>query len=527
MEKFWDKTYGCQYSSSENDSGISLAERQSTPSGPGPKTLAGRAKSLSLCSHSDARKLIPYQTAEQWQVLPLGLSSLYDGVHLCVAAAVGASPDLAAALRFACGYPVRVVEVDADILHEAIFISYHRESSALCSHIATLRAQAKNRESTSGLDLRAATSDSAKFLAVLIDYAIAQEASDIHISPRHDGSFVRLRVNGELLDHDAAVADLKQHEQLISRIKVLASLDTTQRRLPQDGSFGVNVGQRRLHIRVSTLPTVHGEKAVLRIMNNGSHLELQDLGLCPAAQEMLQKHLTQAEGAILVAGSTGSGKTTTLYAALRNLQKRGLQIASVEDPVEVPVDGVSQTSIDPAIGLTYSECLKAILRQDPDVIMLGEIRDANSAQIALHASLTGHLVLATVHARSVIEIISRLKVLNIDTLSVAQSVSLLMCQRLLRRLCSKCKVVDFLESREFGNEIYRPVGCAACDYSGFNGSLLVSEMLEVGQELRDILLRGSEMDFTLSEETSGYISMKSQICNLIRAGEVYSKDCLL
>lgn len=514
-------------SSQENPFGVRLSSKSPLQDRSNPRTVAGRAKSLSLCSHRKARDLISYDLAQRWQVLPLGLVTALDGLCLTIAVSPEAREDLANGLRFSTGHQVKLVEVDAEVLREAIFISYHRDSKELEQHIAKLSQHATPNKIDSMLDVRSASSDSGKFLTSLIDYSIAQEASDIHIAPRHDGCYVRLRVNGSLLDHEKSVATLAQHEQLISRVKVLSSLDTTQRRLPQDGSFHVSVGERRLHLRVSTMPTVHGEKAVLRIMGKGAVLELEDLGLPPTAHAMLVRNLARQEGAILLAGSTGSGKTTTLYAAIRHLQRQGVQISSVEDPVEVFVEGVSQTSVDVKAGLNYAESLRAILRQDPDIIMLGEIRDHNSAQLAIQASLTGHLLLSTVHARSALEIVARLKNLGVDALSAAQSMNLLVCQRLVRKLCSHCKVVDFLESREFGSEIFRPVGCAQCDYSGFSGLVLVAEMIEMDEQVRCLLAQDRHWQDALSELNPNYVSMKAQICELIRAGDVYSKDgCL-
>jgi general secretion pathway protein E len=238
---------------------------------------------------------------------------------------------------------------------------------------------------------------------------------------------------------------------------------------------------------VSILPTVHGEKVVLRLIATQSLATLEALGLSEAALSYFNTYLDRSEGLILLSGSTGSGKTTTLYAALSQLSKRNLNIVAVEDPVEYYVTGVTQTAIDERIGLTYPTVLRAILRQDPDVVLIGEIRDNESAQIAIQAAMTGHLMLSTVHARSAAEVVTRLRFLGVDPLSLVQALQLSVNQKLFPKLCQQCKVIDLAASRTFGADVYKAVGCPRCSHTGASGQIPAFEILEVRGQVAEII----------------------------------------
>jgi type II secretory ATPase GspE/PulE/Tfp pilus assembly ATPase PilB-like protein len=277
-----------------------------------------------------------------------------------------------------------------------------------------------------------------------------------------------------------------------------------------------------VHVRISIMPTVHGEKAVLRLLGCEGLRPIEALGFDERALSFISAFCGRADGAALLAGPTGSGKTTTMYAIMQRLQSRNLSLISIEDPVEIRLDGVSQTSVNEQLGLTYAHCLRSVLRQDPDVILLGEIRDEESARIAFQAALTGHLLLATVHARSVAEVFLRLRSLQLDDLSIAQGVNLLVCQRLLPRLCEHCKVIDLANANMLEHNVYQPVGCRRCDYSGFEGRVLAAEALEIEPALSKKLASGAISFGDVSRHTpdKNYSPMLRSLEKLLRAGKI-------
>jgi type II secretory ATPase GspE/PulE/Tfp pilus assembly ATPase PilB-like protein len=485
------------------------------------------ARTLSRCSSHEARKLLSYEAALKLKVLPLGIITLMEGQVLTVAAPSLHDADLVHSLRFATGHQIKLIPAKSTALMKAIHFAYCGSEEALATSVEKISRETSPSRSDKPFipEFRPAQGDIAQLLAALIDYAITRNASDLHLIPLHDGGHVRMRVKGELFCHESSFCTLENHAKIISRLKVLAALDVTQRAQPQDGSFTIPIQREEVFARLSVMPTVHGEKAVIRLMNSTGLLELKDLGLSSTASELLLHSASKSEGAILFAGPTGSGKTTTMYALLQFLAARNLSVVSIEDPVEIQIAGVSQTSVDERRELSYAACLRSILRQDPDVILLGEMRDEESAKIAFQAALTGHLLLSTVHARSCAETILRLRALNADMLSVAQSVRLIVCQRLIPTLCSRCKVVDLSRNGKFEFEIYQAVGCVECDYSGFSGRQLVIEMLEMHPELYELLVKCSyERLSTTVFPLRHYIPLSSGLEKLLREGSIQFKD---
>lgn len=440
-------------------------------------------EALSRCSSAEARALLPFDLACRLEVLPLGfIGSSHAGVVTC---AVGdhAPPERAIELRFALGREVRLISVPQPVLTTALRTAYQGDPRRLDHELTLLQAtdlgissSARRAEPES---LRLGHGEAANFLATLLEYAIARGASDLHIAPRREGTFIRLRIGGELQFRADPVCSLALHAQLIGRLKVLARLDTTVRNQPLDGAFVVpRVGGAGVSARLSIMPTIHGDKAVVRFLGHGGIRPLGTLGYSPVVSGAIERFVRRREGAALFAGPTGSGKSTAIYAALAACVERGRSVVSIEDPVEVEIPGVSQTSLNPEHGLDYAAALRAVLRQDPDVIALGEIRDEESAAAALRAALTGHLVISTVHARSAREVALRLRDLGVDDLTHAQAIRLVVCQRLVPVLCARCKVIDLMSSAAHGLTVYRPVGCVRCDYSGFSERVLVAEVLE-------------------------------------------------
>jgi general secretion pathway protein E len=328
-----------------------------------------------------------------------------------------------------------------------------------------------------------------RLINALITEAIKDNASDIHVEPFETRLSIRFRIDGvlrEVIEPPRQVAGL-----LVSRIKVMAKLDIAEKRLPQDGRIALRIAGRPVDIRVSTLPSGHGERVVMRLLDKqAGRLDLQQLGMNGNDEQRLRKMIQKPHGIILVTGPTGSGKTTTLYAVLSALNDSKRNILTVEDPVEYDLDGIGQTPVNTKVDMTFAKGLRAILRQDPDVVMVGEIRDSETAQIAVQASLTGHLVLSTLHTNSAVGAITRLQDMGIEPFLLSSTLLGIMSQRLVRNLCPNCKqpVELAAEDREKyavepGQEVYQAQGCAHCLQLGFKGRSGIYELVEVDHEL--------------------------------------------
>ena len=341
-----------------------------------------------------------------------------------------------------------------------------------------------------------------RFVHSVLFRAIRERSSDIHFEPYEKELVVRNRVDGIL--YPMVSAPRKWHAPAVSRIKVMAGLDIGERRLPQDGRIRIRLGGKEIDIRVSTVPTSFGERAVLRILDRSSILlGLADLGLDPRDLAPLERFLSRSSGILLVTGPTGSGKTTTLYAALQRLDSGTKNIITIEDPVEYQIRGIGQIQVNPKIHLTFASGLRSILRQDPDIIMVGEIRDPETAEIAIQASLTGHLVLSTLHTNDSASAVTRLVDMGIEPFLVASSVSGVMAQRLVRRLCPHCKVPytpEAAEIRGLGLPAGRkgpsiaPAGCAKCANTGYSGRTGLYEILPADEAIRSLILTRADAD---------------------------------
>ncbi|WP_418251418.1 type II secretion system ATPase GspE [Granulosicoccus antarcticus] len=349
-------------------------------------------------------------------------------------------------------------------------------------------------------DLLESTDDAPviRLINAMLTEAVRKQASDIHIEPFEKRLAVRYRVDGvmqKLLDPPRAIAPM-----IISRLKVMAKLDIAERRLPQDGRISLRVAGRPVDIRVSTLPSGHGERVVLRLLDKqAGRLDLEQLGMPPVALKSLQKGLGLSHGIILVTGPTGSGKTTTLYAALAKLNTTRYSILTVEDPIEYYIDGIGQTQVNNKVNLDFARGLRAILRQDPDIVMIGEIRDRETAEIAVQASLTGHLVLSTLHTNTAVGAVTRLRDMGVEPFLLSSSLVGLVAQRLVRLLCVECKrphvptpaELDSLKkTAEEVNNMYEPHGCEVCGHTGYSGRQGIYEVVEVDTTMRNMIHDG-------------------------------------
>ncbi|WP_243385539.1 GspE/PulE family protein [Bacillus kexueae] len=340
-----------------------------------------------------------------------------------------------------------------------------------------------------------------KLVNQLIQRAITQNASDIHIDPHEQKLVVRFRVDGTLRTERQLPKQVQDH--LTTRLKIMANLNITEQRLPQDGRIKIDIDFRKVDLRVSTLPTIYGEKMVIRILDFGSTInDIEQLGFSPNNLMLFKKMIERPHGIILITGPTGSGKTSTMYSALNILNEESHNIITIEDPVEYQIDGINQIQINPKIGLTFAAGLRAILRQDPNIIMIGEIRDLETAEMAIRAAMTGHLVFSTLHTNDSIGTIGRLKDLGVEPFLIGSSLSGVVSQRLIRKICRDCKEKVEASMREkqifarYGIEIefvYRGKGCPTCNMTGYKGRTAIHEVLEITEEIRNAILNVSPM----------------------------------
>ncbi|MEM1331022.1 MAG: ATPase, T2SS/T4P/T4SS family [Planctomycetota bacterium] len=347
------------------------------------------------------------------------------------------------------------------------------------------------------LEAKAGESPVIRYVNYIIQTAVKEGASDIHVEPAEKKLKVRFRIDGILFEMMNPPAGMTA--AITSRLKIMANLDISERRVPQDGRIRATVQGRKLDLRVSTLPTPYGEKTVMRILDTKSiNVQLADLGFEEATYEIWGNQIKSPHGIILVTGPTGSGKTTTLYSSLRQLDKNKLNISTVEDPVEYHLEGITQTQTHEKIGMTFAKALKALLRQDPDVIMIGEIRDMETAHTAVQAALTGHLVLSTLHTNDAPSSITRLVNIGLEPFLVGAAVNAVLAQRLVRRLCQHCKtqetpteeMAEFLEMQGMSvASMWTGQGCDRCRGTGYSGRLGIYELLTVDDQLRDIIAR--------------------------------------
>jgi type IV pilus assembly protein PilB len=366
--------------------------------------------------------------------------------------------------------------------------------------------------------------------------ALEKRASDIHIETRDTDVLVRYRIDGALYEAGEPI-DIKHHQTIISRIKVMSELDIAERRVPQDGRFRMRIKGRRVDFRVSIIPSVYGEDAVIRILDKEQinesfkDLKLDVVGFDPALLAKFRRFIHEPYGMVLVTGPTGSGKTTTLYAALNEIRNDEDKIITIEDPVEYQLRGVMQIQVNEKKGLTFARGLRSMLRHDPDKIMVGEIRDTETAQIAINSALTGHLVFTTVHANNVIDVIGRFMNMGVEVYNFVSALNCVLAQRLVRMLCTRCKQLyqpadeEFIESglepkRYTDRPVYRSVGCEICNHTGYRGRTAIHELLDLSDNIREMIVArrpGSEVRRAAQQEGLG--SLRESALRLVFEGQ--------
>ncbi|WP_296655180.1 type II secretion system ATPase GspE [Paraburkholderia sp.] len=433
-----------------------------------------------------AARLVPYGFAKSGQILVA--QQRVDGLEVWISERTTSAAIAEVARNFGA---IQFVRVLADELTHAINQAYARQDGSAAQVVGEVEGEVDLSRLMQDIpeveDLLESEDDAPiiRMINALLTQAAREQASDIHIEPFENASVVRFRVDGTL--RDVVRPKKALHGALISRIKIMAQLDIAEKRLPQDGRITLRVGGRPVDVRVSTLPTGHGERAVLRLLEkDAQRLNLSALGMAGDILKQFDRLIAKPHGIVLVTGPTGSGKTTTLYASMSRLETAATNIMTVEDPIEYDLPGIGQTQVNERIGMTFARALRSILRQDPDVIMIGEIRDLETAQIAVQASLTGHLVLATLHTNDAASAVTRLTDMGVEPYLLASSLLGVLAQRLVRQLCPHCK-----EEREEddGKKRWHPVGCDRCGHSGYAGRRGVYELLLIDEPIRALIHR--------------------------------------
>ena len=447
------------------------------------------------------RQQIPFAFAKRHGVL---VSEVHDD-NAKVLCRPGVSSTVFAELRRYLGIPIRLEMISPDDFDATLQRAYEQDSDHAMQMMDDLDDEADLFQVAENLpepeDLLESEDDAPiiRLINAIFTQAIKENASDIHIEPFESRLLVRFRVDGvlrEVLTPRRVLAPL-----IVSRIKVMAKLDIAEKRLPQDGRISLLVAGRAVDVRVSTIPTGQGERVVLRLLDKqAGRLDLQHLGMDKDNLAIMHRIIERPHGILLVTGPTGSGKTTTLYAALSSLNNRKRNIMTVEDPVEYHLDGISQTNVNTKVEMSFARGLRAILRQDPDVVMVGEIRDLETAEIAVQASLTGHLVLSTLHTNSAVGAVTRLRDMGVEPFLLSSSMLGVLAQRLVRLLCEHCKqpyTANSVDCERFGFDkanpptLYKAEGCPKCNFQGYRGRTGIYELIEIDATLRDMIHDGS------------------------------------
>ena len=497
----------------------------------------------------EALKLVQRTTAERCCALPVRI----EHRHMIVAMAAPQDLALLDQLRFTTGLEISPRLAFRAEVHKAIAKFYAGEEGLPAPKVIprnhenvgmeeieffSTSSRQSNQEAIQEMqaDLRQRKTPAVRLVSEIIQIAMAKHASDIHIEPRAAETAVRIRVDGVLRDLQSIPRNIQT--SLISRIKILSDMDISERRAPQDGRFMVSIGPRQIDLRVSSLPTQYGEKVVMRLLETSSPLSsFAELGIPPDVSGYLSDLLSLPQGMILVTGPTGSGKSTTLYGSLHKLRKPSVNIVTVEDPVEYVLPGINQCHVNTKAGMTFAGCLRSILRQDPNVIMVGEIRDKETAEIAMKAAQTGHLVLSTLHTNDAVSAIVRLLDLGIPGFLISSSVTGILAQRLVRKLCS-CHTVEAATSEYQARMVQAgtlkppmtmavPIGCEKCDQTGYKGRIGIYEMLRFEDSIRATIRTSGNMEQVREiARSSGMRSMQEDAMDKLRQGMTTLEEIL-
>jgi len=480
-----------------------------------------------------ATSMISDSLARRYQALPIA----WEGATLVVAIADPANVLAVDDIRSVVGADVRLVVSSRESIESAINRVHRLDAEA--SDVTSLAVVDADDEEELA-NIREVTEDApiVKLANLIIRQGVQDRASDIHIEPTEFDVRIRYRIDGVL--HEVMRPPKKVQNGLVSRLKIMADLNIAERRVPQDGRVSANIAGKQVDLRVATLPTVYGEKVVMRVLDKGtSLLDLADLGFLPQTLSRYESMFHKPYGTILVTGPTGSGKSTTLYATLNQLNDPSKNIITVEDPVEYRLPGINQVQINAKAGLTFAAALRTILRADPDIVLVGEIRDRETATIAMEAALTGHLVLSTLHTNDAASTPTRLIEMGLEPYLVSSSVDCIVAQRLIRRLCDRCKIAYFPTSGDLDvlgidseledppEELYQAVGCQACSKTGYAGRFALHEVLLVTDELKGMVAdRAHTEDIKKVAVAQGMATLRRSGLTHVRMGNTSIEEML-
>ena len=481
---------------------------------------------------TEMAQVLPKNIAKQYQVVPVRV--VKDELYLAMADPMNfyAIEEVRKAVR----RKIVPVVATSNAVEHAIQILYGNEGAAKA--IEEMKREAATNDNISVPDSAFVSNQlgedgnsapAIRLVNSIIERAITERASDIHMEPREKEFKIRMRIDGLMRDILVVPKDLQN--AVISRIKIMSSLDIAERRIPQDGRFNVRIKGKAFDLRVSTLPTVYGEKIVCRLLDkSGTRVSKEAIGLTGADLEKYEKMVKCRNGVILIVGPTGSGKSTTMYTIIDELNTDTVNLVTLEDPVEYNIDGVNQVQINEKTGMTFASGIRAILRQDPDIIAVGEIRDGETAEIAMRSAITGHVVLSTIHTNDAVGTIERLEDTGVEQYLIASALRGVISQRLVRRICPNCREAytpteDDLEDlgveMEPGLQFYRGKGCPDCFDTGYKGRIAVFEMLLITREIRSIINKGgtrAEIEQVLRRPDSGFIPLRQNAIRLVREG---------
>ena len=490
---------------------------------------------------TELAQVVPKNIAKQYTVVPI--RAVKDELYLAMSDPLNfyAIEEVRKAVRR------KVVPVLAtkDAIEHSIQILYGNEGAARA--IEEMRREAGAAETAPEADTAftsnqlgddsVSSAPTIRLVNSIIERAVLERASDIHLEPHETELLVRMRIDGIMQDILTVPRDLQN--SVLSRIKIMAGLNIAERRIPQDGRFNVRVKDKNIDLRISTLPTVYGEKIVARLLDkSGGRIALEAIGLTDEGLAAIKNLLKYRNGVILVVGPTGSGKTTTMYSMIHEINTRDVNLVTLEDPVEYNIEGVNQVQINEKVGLTFASGLRSILRQDPDIIAVGEIRDGETADIAMRAAITGHVVLSTIHTNDAVGTIERLEDIGVEPYLVASAMRGMVSQRLLRKICPNCKQAytateeelrDLDIPDEVGLTLYRGKGCPNCFNTGFRGRTAVVEVMTLNSKLRRLIADGAPraaIEDELHKPESGFVSLRESAINLARQGVTTAGEIL-
>lgn len=481
----------------------------------------------------EAAGLISHNFSDQYQVLPIGIRN----GKLVVAARDPLMFDVFDEIEAAAGMELTVVLAAAESIRDCAAAVYREQdlSNAVQKVNKEVQGSGHSREACAASE-RVEGTPIVKMVNTLIEQAYARGASDIHVEPMEDRLVIRLRVNGDLVEHTSMA--MEAHRPIVTRLKIMGGMDIAEKRLPQDGKYRYDRGQVKTDLRISALPTIYGEKIVLRLLNSARDdclMDVRRLGMTEEQEEIFERFIKAPYGLVLVTGPTGSGKTTTLYAALNRLVRRKINVVTVEDPVGKAISGATQVQVNVKSGLTFAVALRAILRQDPDVIMIGEMRDGETASIGVRAAITGHLVFSTLHTNDCAGSVARLLDMGVVPYMAAAALTGVIAQRLVKELCPHCRREYEPDGRErelLGGaapetvkRLWKPVGCSRCGNTGYSGRRAIYEFMEVDEKIGGMIQKGiSPHEIRTVLRKNGSKSLREQARDMTIRGETSMEE---